>query len=294
MPSRSFRLSLVASFIIAAVFSSFALANNTPKERTQQPKTTPAMPFEPTEQLVYEGEFSKFLLRGIEIAELRFSASRPQGIAPAGEGDSSDHNKAPYQLVSDVESKGWFQKLFGIHFRYHVESTVAPGAFSVVRTNKVDEQGKRVRLSEAVFDYGEKKVEWTERDPNNTGQPPRVVSAALEGPTHDIISAIYFLRTQTLAPGRTFELSVSDSGRIYRVPATVVSEKKKMKSVLGKVSVVRLDLDIFGEGRPVEGKGKMSLWITNDERRIPVKARLSHDMGQLDITLKSIKRSSNR
>lgn len=252
------------------------------------------MPFEPTEQLVYEGEFSKFLLRGIKIAELRFRASRPQRISPNGEGDASEQTSAPFQLVSDVESKGWFQKLFGINFRYHVESTVAPGGFSVVRTSKIDEQGKRVRLSEALFDYGEKRVEWTERDPNNTEQPPRVVTAALQGQTHDIISAIYYLRTQSLAPGRTFELSICDSGRVYQVPATVASEKKKMKSVLGKVSVVRLDVDIFGEGRPVEGKGKMSFWLTNDERRIPIKARLSHDMGQLDITLKSVERSSNR
>jgi hypothetical protein len=36
----------------------------------------------------------------------------------------------------------------------------------------------------------------------------------------------------------------------------------------------------------------MSLWVTDDESRIPVKARLSHDLGQLDITLKSIQRAA--
>jgi hypothetical protein len=62
-----------------------------------------------------------------------------------------------------------------------------------------------------------------------------------------------------------------------------------MKSVLGKVSVMRVEVDLFGPGRPIEeGKGKMSIWVTNDERRVPIKARLSHDMGQLDITLRSI------
>ena len=34
----------------------------------------------------------------------------------------------------------------------------------------------------------------------------------------------------------------------------------------------------------------MSIWVTSDERHVPVKARLSHAMGQLDITLKSIQR----
>jgi hypothetical protein len=61
--------------------------------------------------------------------------------------------------------------------------------------------------------------------------------------------------------------------------------------VLGKVSVVRIDVDLFGPGRPVEeGKGKMSIWVTDDERRVPIKARLSHDIGQLDLTLKSMQR----
>jgi hypothetical protein len=147
-----------------------------------------------------------------------------------------------------------------------------------------------VRTSEALFDYEGKRVEWTERDPHNQGQAPRVVTAALEGPTQDIVSAVYFLRTLPLKPGSAFDVRISDSGRVYQVPARVVAEKKKMKSVLGKVSVVRLDVELFGEGRPVEGKGKMSLWITADDRRVPIKARLSHELGQLDITLKSIQR----
>jgi hypothetical protein len=133
------------------------------------------------------------------------------------------------------------------------------------------------------------KVEWTERDPNNASEPPRVVTAALSGPTQDIVSAIYFLRTQPLTPGQNFLIKISDSGRVYDVPARVIAEKKTMKSVVGKVSVVRVEVDLFGPGRPIEeGKGKMAIWVTSDERRLPVKARLSHEMGQLDINLRSI------
>ena len=42
------------------------------------------------------------------------------------------------------------------------------------------------------------------------------------------------------------------------------------------------------------GKGKMSIWVTSDERHIPIKARLSHEVGQLDLTLKQIQRDENR
>jgi hypothetical protein len=278
------------ALVFAVVLSSVVLAADTPKERTQ-PRPTPAMPFVPSEELVYEGEFTKMLLRGINIAELRFKALRPSPSSVTVEGEGQDAAPAPLVLTTDVTSKGIFPKLFGMTFKFHAESQVEPNDFYAMRTTKKDEQGKRVRTSEAVFNQESKQVEFTERDPNNVGQAPRVITAALSGPTQDIVSAIYFLRTQALTPGQTFNIAISDSGRVYQVPATVVAEKKKMKSVLGKVDVVRVDVELFGPGRPVEdGKGKMSIWVTSDERHVPVKARLSHDIGTLDITLKSIQR----
>ena len=74
------------ALILAVVLSSVVLATDTPKERTQ-PRSTAARPFVPSEELVYEGEFTKMLLRGIDIAELRFKALRP---TPYRAGDSAD------------------------------------------------------------------------------------------------------------------------------------------------------------------------------------------------------------
>ena len=245
----------------------------------------------PSEELVYEGEFTRAILRGINIAELRFKAHRPTPSAVAVEGEGQDATPSPLVLTTDVVSKGFFTKLFGMTFKFHAESQVEPNDFYALRTTRKEEQGKRVRTSETVFDQESKKVEFTERDPNNEHAAPRVITSVLEGPTQDIVSAIYFLRTQPLTPGQTFNIAISDSGRVFQVPATVVAEKKTMKSVLGKVGVVRVDIELFGPGRPVEeGKGKMSIWVTSDERHVPVKARLSHDIGTLDITLKSINR----
>ena len=283
-----FTATTATALLFAVVLSSVVLAKDTPKERTP-PRTPAAMPFVPSEELVYEGEFTRAILRGINIAELRFKAQRPAPSNATVEGEGQEATPAPLVLTTDVTSKGFFTKLFGMSFKFHAESQVEPNDFYALRTLKKDEQGKRVRTSEAVFDQESRKVEYTERDPNNVQSAPRVITAALNGPTQDIVSAIYFLRTQPLTPGQTFTIAISDSGRVFNVPATVVAEKKKMKSVLGKVEVVRVDVEMFGPGRPVEeGKGKMSIWVTSDERHVPVKARLSHDIGTLDITLKSI------
>ncbi|MCA1592287.1 MAG: DUF3108 domain-containing protein, partial [Acidobacteria bacterium] len=259
MPPRSFLTTLALALACGLVFSSVALANGVPKEHTHATATA-ALPFEPAEQLVFEGEFSKLLLRGIKIAELKFTAARKQETIASLQPSDGETKvlAAPLVFTGDVESKGWFRKLFGINFRFHAESTVEPNSFAVMRTTKTDEQGKRVRTSEAVFDRAADKIEWTERDPNNTTAPPRVVTAPLSGAMFDIISALYFIRTQSLAPGHSLDLVISDSAQVYHVPAQVFAEKKKMKSVLGKTQVVRIDIGLFGKGRPVEAEGKMS------------------------------------
>lgn len=244
------------------------------------------LPFAPREELVYEGEFTKSLLRSVDIAELRFTASL-EPVGPTSKTQENGEAQKSLRLTLDAVSKGLLRKLFGLRFRQHIESTVDPQSFTVLQTTKLDEQGDRRRTSEAIFDRTAGKVVWTERDPNNPTKEPRVVKSDFNGAVQDLASIFYFLRTQTLAPGQTLEITISDSGRVYRVPVKVV-EKKKMKSVLGEVSVIRVEPDVFGEGRLIRGRGKMSIWFTDDARRIPVRAHISNEMGTLNIKLKSI------
>ncbi len=242
--------------------------------RAQQPNATQPS-FSRGEELFYEAEFKKGLLRGANIGEFRFSA-RPEQTA-AGD---------PLRLVGDVVSKGFFTKLAGIHFHEHVESIVEPNQFMVMRTNKLDEQGKRVRTSDAIFDHEKRKVTWTERDPNQN-QPPRITSLDFSEPIQDLLSMIYFVRTQKLEVGKAFEIPVSDSGQVYRVPVAVV-ERKRINCVLGRVNAIRIEPAMFGEGRMLRGEGKMSIWITEDSRHLPVWAQLKLKIGTVDIKLKRI------
>ena len=264
---------------------------------------TSSMPLKTPEELFYEGEFSRLVIRGLKIAEFHFTAKRGElaasaaGAPPDAANASSAALKAapaPMIITGEVHSRGLFQKLFGINFHYRVESLVEPESFNVLRTTKLDAQGKRVRTSEAIFDRIENRISWTERDPNDPQRAPRVVHAPLDGASHDLITAIYFLRTQKLTPGQSFELVMSDSGVVYRLPVRVFAEKKRIKSVVGKVPVVRLEIEMFGEGRLVKAKGQMSLWITDDARRLPIRARISSEPGTIDIKLKKVSPPNSR
>jgi hypothetical protein len=243
----------------------------------------PATAFAHTEELVFEGEFSKALLRGIDIAELRFSSE----LINDGPGHSP--------LISyrtEVLSKGALLKLFGVSFRQLLESRVLADTHCLLSNTKLDEQGKRRRQSETVVDAQKQKLTWTEHDLNNPDREARVVVNNVNGAVHDVASAIYYIRTRDLSQGKSFDLTVSDSGRVGSIPITVF-EKKSMKTVLGKVQTIRVEAGLFGEGRMLSGKGSISIWFTDDPRHIPVKAHINNSLGTLDIKLKSVKHSDS-
>lgn len=253
--------------------------------------TSKTLPFAPDEQLTYEGEFSKLLLRGINIAEFKFTVERAPETTAAGHAGAA---APPANLIfkGDVLARGWFRKLFGIDFHYNTESVVEPTSFLILSNSTRDEQGKRLRTSESVFDRTHNTLTWTLRNPNDPQSQPRVVTAPLQNASHDLISAIYFLRTQTLEPGRNLELIISDSGAVYHIPVKV-GARKRMKTIVGRVQAVRVDIEIFGAERLVDRKGEMTLWITDDARRLPVRARVNTDIGTLDINLKKVSGGNN-
>ena len=217
-------------------------------------------PFELGEELHFEAEFSRALLRN---STLPISSFAP---ALLSKHTTSSQESKPYALTfnADVASKGFFARLFNLKFRERVESTVEPISFTVQKTTILDEQGKRVRHTESTFDRAKGKMTWTLRDPNNPCSEPRHAIADFSGQLQDVLSAIYFIRTQPLEVGKTFEVFIGDGGRVYTIPVKVV-EKKRMKTILGRVDALRVNAELFGPERLIdEEKGEFSIWITDD------------------------------
>jgi hypothetical protein len=254
----------------------------------QQPiSAIAARPFEPAEELLFGAEFSRALLRKLDVAELRFTANR---TALSDTVQNGREQSQPYALTlsADIVSKGFFTKLFNLKFREQVKSLVEPVTFTVQKTTILDEQGKRVRATEATFDQQKGKISWSQRDPNDPGREPRNIVTEFSGQLQDVLSAIYFIRTRPLEVGKSFEIFISEGGRVYRVPVQVV-EKKRMKTIFGKVNVLRIDPELFGPDHLIANeKGEFSIWLTDDSRHIPVGGRIKTDYGTFDIRLKKI------
>src|SRR6266581_2184296 len=105
-------INAVAALVVTIGAGSFAAA--------QQPARTP-LPFERGEELIYQAEFTRGLLRGVDVAEFHFKSSA-EHVARGADDPVVLH------LTGDVVSKGLFPRIAGFKFHQHVESTtdVAP------------------------------------------------------------------------------------------------------------------------------------------------------------------------
>lgn len=270
----------------AVLLFAVALALGVPAIYAQKQSPTIApRPFELGEELHFEAEFTRSLLRKLDVADLKFRASRTP-IAAAD--NSAQANTYALTFTADVASKGFFARLFNLKFRERVESTVEPVSFTVQRTTILDEQGKRVRATESTFDRAKGQMTWTLRDPNNPAAEPRHKITDFSGQLQDVLSAIYFIRTHRLEVGKSFDIFIGDGGHVYKIPVKVV-EKKRMKTILGRVEVFRVDPELFGPERLIDQEeGEFSLYVTADARHIPIGGRVKTDYGTFDIRLKKV------
>ena len=236
-------------------------------------KSSSQTPYVVGETFTYEGKFSKAILRGIAVADLVFNIEN----APDSEN---------FLVKAEAKSKGTLAKLFGFTFLQQLESTIDSKNFDILKSIKHDVQNDRVRDSEAIFDYKNKQVTYVEVDPQNAMRAPRKVASQIEAGTQDFISGLFLLRTFPLAVGKTFELSVSDSGLVYKIPVRV-TKRERQNSILGKVWCFRVEPEVFGTNRLIEQEGSMIIWITDDTRRVPVRSQINAKIGRVEVKLKS-------
>lgn len=242
--------------------------------QTGSPATETLVPFIDGETLTYEGKISK-IIQGIAVADLTLTIAKTE-------------NGEDYLIKADARSKGTLLKLFRFSFLQEMQSSVDSDNFRALRTVKHDVQKERVRNSEALFDYRERRVTYVETDPNEPMRPPRRIASEIDQASHDLISGVYSLRMMPLAVGKTFRMSVSDSGLVYDIPIRVTA-REQQKTIFGKQWCYRVEPEVFGNDRLIEREGKMIIWITDDARRLPVRSQVHSPYGKIEIKLKSAK-----
>ena len=268
------KLLIVLLILIQGASAGFGQVESEKVVAVTAPKISQPLPFKIGETLVYEINFSKLIFSGT-IGELKLWVSKPTGPQQAD----------LIELKAEAVSKGLFPKLFGIKVRDRFHSIVNTNDLGLHASTKQIEEGATRREQKAVFNREAGRVTYIDRDLSQSTGEANVKEASSPSWIQDILSATYFVRTQKLNQGDVIQVPISDGGQVYNIEV-VVGRREEVKVNSIKFKTIMLDAKVF-DGHYVKRSGQMFIWVTDDERRTPVRAKIKTSGATVTIDLKS-------
>ncbi len=102
-----------------------------------------------------------------------------------------------------------------------------------------------------------------------------------------VLSSFYYVRTLDLKVGKHFDIDNYGDGKIY--PLRVLVHRKQTINVpAGKFKCIVVEPVLRTEGI-FNQKGKLTIWLTDDERKIPVLMKSEVLIGSISVKLKEIR-----
>lgn len=179
------------------------------------------------------------------------------------------NGRRTYRFEMSAVSNDFLSKFFMV--RDTIVSWIDPRSFRSLRFEKHTVEGKRVRDELTEFDYEKGYARYE-------GTP-----VPLEDATLDSLSSVYYLRTLRLDTQQPIELQVF-SGKPH-VLQVEIQGRETLGVPAGRFQTIRVEPKSTAGG--LIGKN-LVLWLTDDERKIPVQLRSKLKVGTLVGKLKAI------
>lgn len=173
-----------------------------------------------------------------------------------------------WQAHLALDSVGLVSKLFRVNNSY---TAVFDGGMCIQKSLLDISEGSRKREVTVTYDEHRKKVHYVERNlvANQSTDNHEIDAQACE---HDVIGALYQLRTMKVDLGHSVGIPVSDGKKsiIARVEA---QDRESVKTAFGNYKTIRYEAFLF-DGVLYRRSGRLFVWLTDDERRLPVQIRI--------------------
>ena len=186
------------------------------------------------------------------------------------------------KVSASAESSGAVNVLFPVHDRF--ESRFDPRTFCSLSIFKHSEEGAHKRETSIRFDYAHKKSTLDEKN-LKTGETKHVEND-LAGCATDVITGFYYLQAWPLQLGAIYEFPISD-GKTTIVHATV-DKREQIKVPAGTFSTVLVTAE--ATSGPLQSKGKVWVWYSEDASHTPVQMRAKLGWGTLLFRLQRIEK----
>ena len=229
--------------------------------------STTQLAFQKGEWLKFKMSYSNFLNAGYSTMEVN---------------EVTDNNKNAFHIIGHGKSTGIISLFFKVKDDYQTyidKETLKPCRF----IRKINEGGY-TKNKEILFDYETNLATVKDYKHNTVEKHP--ISSEIQ----DILSTLYYLRNQNLNDlkiGEEIELQMFFDEEITNFKLHFLG-REIIKTKFGKIKTLKFR-PLVQAGRVFKEKESLSIWITDDKNKIPLRIKASLAVGSLRADLDAFK-----
>jgi hypothetical protein len=208
--------------------------------------------------------------RRIEAGDVRLNWS-PAASQMAGE------------AVLSMESSGLVARLYKVNNTYRIRMA---DEYCAVTGTMTSQEGNRRRETQHTYDRQRKKGFYIERDLTND----RILrESEVDLPlncVHDVVGGLMALRGMKLEIGKSVTLPISDAKKFAYVKVDALA-KETIDTPRGRIQTTMCEVFLLNDV-VYSRKGRIFVWLADDERRLPVQIRIRLQLLIGTITLQLV------
>lgn len=181
-----------------------------------------------------------------------------------------------YHIVSKIRSNKWISLFSRIDDQVESYIDVEAGYSHRITINKRRRKGEELKTVD--FDQvGHRAIQSKDDKQEVFDIPPKV---------QDFLSSLYFLRTQDqLRPGGSVFIDLHQNQKNWQIEVHIL-DKEQVSTPAGTFQTIKVRTS-FPDGGLFKTKGDLVIWLTDDDKRVPVKLQSEGNRGTMVATLSS-------
>ena len=267
----------MAVLLLLMLFGGLAAQN-----RPSNPESSSGFPFSIGERLVYSVEWDPpwfvFFLPRMDAGEAELQLA----------GETEYNGKKVLKISFKAHSSGTLAKLFGVKIDDEFTFLTDPDSLCTLAVSKKVREGKRNRQINVEYLQDTRQLHIREIDESIV--PPKLIkdetTGDVPGCVQDPFSALYSFRKSTLKRGFSQTFTIGNDARIKEVKSQVESQET-IQSPAGTFPSWRINTAALFGGLFKEG-GQFRIWLSADERKLPVQFEAKVRLGRAFGNLKSV------
>ena len=215
---------------------------------------------------------------------------------PAGEASfSADivklNNRNMYHFVglgTTYAKYDWFYRVRDKYESYADTASLKPFRFS-----REVQEGKTVYVDDYVFNQRRNKVYSSKR---KYAQAAKLDSTSITACTNDVLTAVFYTRCLDFSkykPNDTIPITFVLDGEMLNSSIRYIGKETIKDTLFGKVRCIKFRIKLI-DGTLFKKGGEMTVWITDDENKMPVYVETPIIVGTVKVYLTKYKGLRNK